>query len=85
MAENDRGIYDGFVELLIFGSEEMPNNKVIKVFKDTKGFLYLAPLVRTEGLETLFFSIEEIEKYLGMKLTLLDIIPNPSKNKLICD
>jgi|GEM_PF-2812972 len=79
MAEN-KSVYSNFVEFRIYSSEEMPNGKVLQVFKDAEGFFYLAPLVRKEGLKTPFSSIEEIGLFVGVEnLTLLDKIRNPAK------
>ena len=80
MTEN-QNIYSNFVELLMFSSDDMPRNKVLRVFKDGEGFLYLAALVRKEGPKTSFSSIEEIELFIGIKLKFLNKLNNPFRAK----
>ncbi len=77
MSEKE-SVYSNFVELLVFTSDEIPANKVLRVFKDANGFLYLASLVKREGLKTPFSSIEEIELFIGIKLNFLNKITHPS-------
>ena len=70
-----------FTKAMFFTSDKRPPTQGFVVFQDRSGWFYLKKLVEREGLKTPFTSIEEIEMFLGEKLTLAQELKFPDKPK----
>lgn len=60
-----------FVKILYFSTPTAPPGMGITVFQDSDGWYYLKALAVQEGPITPFARIEDIETYVGEKMTLI--------------
>lgn len=72
-----------FVKILYFSTPTAPTGFGVTVFQDSEGWYYLKSLAMVEGPATPFARIEDIELYLGEKLTLIQEtdVPRPGERR----